>query len=70
MWGGVGDYQPRAGNPAAWLRQPSLVDPLNMYACDPVLACNNFRPNYDALKMPVSSFTVLRAIAASRRSAL
>ena len=53
MWGGVGDYQPTAGKPASWLSEPSLVDGLDMYACDPALACNAFRPNYDALKMPV-----------------
>ena len=56
MWGGAGDYQRDAGaaaRPAAWLSGPSLIDGANMYACDPALACDQFRMNYDALKMPV-----------------
>ena len=53
---GAGDYQRDVGaaaRPAAWLSGPSLVDGANMYACDPALACDSFRMNYDALKMPV-----------------
>ena len=49
-------YQRDAGaaaRPAAWLSGPSLIDGANMYACDPALACDQFRMNYDALKMSV-----------------
>ena len=56
---GAGDYQRDTGaaaRPAAWLSGPSLVDGANMYACDPALACDSFRMNYDALKMPGLAF--------------
>ena len=36
-----------------------------MYACDPALACDSFRMNYDALKMPVRHQDLSKQAAAS-----